>query len=205
MSRVFVRLVHFVHVVLWLVIGVLVLLALAEPAQAQNPTASSMTLPAEVRAQYRNPDGSCVQCSIGMCGSHSGVLAAAYLLESFNGQQAERGGSGPSRVAEYCDRRKIEAYNVTSNDPRKTAEWAKWAASTGRFAAIGFNPVHFQTVYGYDPQSPTPWSVCDNNSTQRIDRYTHQEFLRRHAASGPWVVILKQPAPDKPLLTEWWR
>lgn len=26
-----------------------------------------MEVPAEIRAYYRNPDGSCVQCSIGMC------------------------------------------------------------------------------------------------------------------------------------------
>jgi hypothetical protein len=179
-------------------------------AKAAEPL-SQMHLPDSVRAEYRNPDGSCVQCSIGMCGAHAGVPAAAYLLDKYEDQEsgrkypAERGGSWPSRVAEYCDRRGIQAYNVTSDDPRKTAEWAKWAAQTGRFAAVGLNRAHFQTVYGYEPGSEKPWLVVDNNSTSRIDRYTHEEFIKRHAASGPWVVILKQAAPDPPKVIEWWK
>jgi len=178
--------------------------AFASCAKAAEPL-SQMHLPESVRAEYRNPDGSCVQCSIGMCGSHTGVMEAAYLLEKHAGQPAERGGSWPSRVAEYCDRRGIMAFNVTSDDPRKTAEWAKWAAQTGRFAAVGLNRAHFQTVYGYEPGAEKPWLVVDNNSTSRIDRYTHEEFIKRHAASGPWVVILKQASPDPPKVIEWWK
>lgn len=184
-------------------VSIVLLMALVCTGMAVQP--SRMHLPEDVRKEYRNPDGSCVQCSIGMCGAHSGVLAAAYLLEEFDGQPAERGGSWPARVTEYCNRRGIEAFNVTSRDPKQTIEWAKWACATGRFAAIGLDRMHFQTVYGYEPGAERPWMVCNNNSTHRIDRYTEAEFLARHKACGPWIVILKQPAPDPPVLAEWWR
>ena len=40
----------------------------------------SMQLPPETRVWFRNPDGSCVQCSIGMCGVWQNVPAAYSLL-----------------------------------------------------------------------------------------------------------------------------
>ncbi len=46
---------------------------LAMPAQ-------QMETPAAVRAWYRNPDGSCVQCSLGMCGVWNNTPAASTLL-----------------------------------------------------------------------------------------------------------------------------
>lgn len=166
---------------------------------------TSMQLSAETRSWYRNPDGSCVQCSIGMAGVHGNDLNAASLLWDTEYGPAVRGGSWPSRVEAYCDRRGIKAWSVTANTVDETLPWMVWAARTGRFAAIGAGQAHFQTLYGYDPLSERPWMVCNNNSTHRIDRYGEAEFKRLHAASGPWVVILERASSDPPSLVKWWR
>ena len=101
-----------------------------------------MELPKDVRGWFRNPDGSCVQCSIGMCGTWNNVPEAATLLWNTEYGNAIRGGSWPSRVADYCSERGIRAFNVTGDT---TFEWMEWAARTGRFAAIGAGTRHFQT------------------------------------------------------------
>lgn len=162
----------------------------------------AVDLPAELRSWYRNPDGSCVQCSIGMCGVDQNVPAAATLLWDTEYGKRERGGSGPSRVAEYSRRRGIRIYNVTG---RETYEWMKWASRNGRGAAIGAGSAHFQTLVGYDP-SAGAWWVCNNNSTRKIDEYSEAGFRRLHEASGNWIVILDYPPhPPRPRLTAWWK
>ena len=160
-----------------------------------------MELPAEVRAWFRNPDGSCVQCSIGMCGAWSNVPAATMLLWDTRYGSAVRGGSWPSRVASYCNARGIRAYNVTGD---ATHSWMMWAAKTGRFAAVGAGQAHFQTLYGKDAANKL-WFVCNNNSTHKIDEYTQAGFDRLHHASGHWGVILAGPAPPAvPVYRQWW-
>lgn len=158
-------------------------------------------IPAPIRQWYRNPDGSCVQCSIGMCGIDQNVPAASTLLWDTEYGPRERGGSGPSRVASYAKKRGIKIYNVTGSE---TIEWMKWACRTGRGAAIGAGSSHFQTLMGHDPRTNT-WYVCNNNSPQRIDVYSDAGFRRLHAASGPWVVILDYPPhPERPAYVKWW-
>jgi hypothetical protein len=103
-----------------------------------------------------------------MCGVDQNVPAAATLLWNTEYGPRERGGSGPSRVAGYCDRRGIRAFSITGSS---TWDWMKWAAETGRGAAIGAGSAHFQTLMGYDRQSGT-WYVCNNNSPSRIDEYS---------------------------------
>lgn len=176
-------------------------LANAQPYEPADPRLA-VDLPADIRAWFRNgPEGSCCQCSIGMCGVDQNVPAAATLLWDTPYGPRERGGSGPSRVAAYCESRGIRAYNVTG---RTTFEWMKWAAATGRGAAIGAGTAHFQTLMGYDPQSGT-WYVCNNNSPRRIDRYSDEQFRRLHLASGQWIVILDYPPhPARPQYVRWW-
>lgn len=170
-------------------------------ARAQEPAPQLMQLPPDVRAWFRNPDGSCVQCSIGMCGVWNNVPAASTLLWDTEFGPAVRGGSWPGRVADYCERRKISAFNVTGD---ATYEWMEWAAATGRFAAIGAGTAHFQTEYGRD-KAAGRWFVCNNNSTHKVDEYTNEQFRRLHAASGEWVVILDGPAPPAPpAYHRWW-
>lgn len=169
-------------------------------ARAQEPLA--VDLPVEQRRWFRNPDGSCVQCSIGMCGVDQNVPAAATLLWDTEYGPRERGGSGPSRVAEYCDRRGIRAWNIVGDG---TFEWMKWACATGRGAAIGAGANHFQTLVGYDPAARR-WYVCNNNSPDRIDSYDEAQFRRLHLSSGPWVVILDYPPhPARPEYRPWWQ
>ena len=96
-------------------------------AGAQDDLA--VDLPEEIRRWFRNPDGSCVQCSIGMCGVDQNVPAAATLLWDTEFGPRERGGSYPSRVAAYSQRRGIRIYNVTGQN---TWDGMKWAAATGR-------------------------------------------------------------------------
>lgn len=169
-----------------------VLMLLSVPAcLADDRDKTTMEVPAEVRAWFRNPDGSCVQCSLGLAGIWNNVPAATTLLwDTIYGPRV-RGGSGPSRVEDYCERRKIPAWNVTGDE---TFAWMEWAAKTGRFAAIGAGTRHFQTEYGRDPNASL-WYVNNNNSTSRIDEYSDQAYKRLHLASGRWVVVLKGPSP----------
>jgi len=168
-------------------------------AAINNP---AMDVPSEIRQWFRNPDGSCVQCSIGMCGVDQNIPAAATLLWDTQYGKKERGGSYPSRVAKYCRARGIKAYNVTG---KSTWEWMRWAVDTGRGGAIGAGSAHFQTLVGYDAES-SEWLVCNNNSPKRIDRYSEKAFRRLHLASGQWVVILDAPPhPAIPEYSVWWK
>lgn len=174
--------------------------AFAQDIECPDPRLAA-DLPREIRTWFRNPDGSCVQCSIGMCGVDQNVPAAATLLWDTQYGSRERGGSGPSRVAAYCERRVIRAFNITGTS---TWDWMKWAAATGRPAAIGAGSAHFQTLMGYDPSSGT-WYVCNNNSPARIDQYDEASFRRLHLASGQWVVILDYPPhPERARYARWW-
>lgn len=182
----------------WLVAGVS--FVSAQGIECPDPRLAA-DLPKEIRTWFRNPDGSCVQCSIGMCGVDQNVPAAATLLWDTEYGPRERGGSGPSRVSAYCNRRDIRAFNITGTS---TWDWMKWAAQTGRGAAIGAGSAHFQTLMGYDPSSST-WYVCNNNSPSRIDEYDEAAFRRLHLASGQWVVILDYPPhPERPRYACWW-
>lgn len=158
----------------------------------------------EQRGWYVNPDGSCVQCSIGMIGTANADLNWATVLFDSAYGKAERGGSGPSRVASYAHRRGMKAWNVTGS---KTKEWMIWAANTRRFGAIGFFSAHFQTLYGYDPDA-REWWVCNNWYAQpadcKVTKYSDSEFVRLHHQSGEWVVIPEKPAPLPPkYVTNW--
>lgn len=162
----------------------------------------AVDLPAEIRAWYRNPDGSCVQCSNGMTGTDQNVPAFATLLWDTEYGRKERGGSGPSRVANYARARNVRIYNVTGNS---TWDWMKWCCRNGRGAAIGAGGSHFQTLFGHDPATDT-WWVCNNNSTHKIDQYTWEQFRRLHLASGEWIVVLDYPPhPRRPVYREWWK
>lgn len=178
-----------------------VLLLLPSAILAQDAVTD---FPPEVRSWFRNPDGSCVQCSIGMCGVWQNCPQATTLLWDTQYGPRVRGGSNPSRVERYCDTRSIPAWNVTGSN---TWDWMKWAGKTGRMAAIGCFSAHFQTLVWYDPTpgATRPWKVCNNNSPNRIDEYTESEFRRYHLASGQWVVVLKTPPPPAlPSYEQWW-
>lgn len=165
-------------------------------------TLQSMQLEADTRAYCRNPDGSCVQCSIVMCGFHCNEPAAYTLLWDSPYGKAVRGGSWPSRVSGYCNERGIKAWNITGWPI--TREWMIWAAMTGRFCAIGAGGSHFQTLYSYNAKAAKPWGVCNNNSTDRIDYYTDSQFQSLHLASGAWCVILEKSSSENPKLIKWW-
>src|SRR5210317_1769151 len=92
-----------------LLFAILILLPLGGAVQGQTIECPerrlSVDLPRDIRTWFRNPDGSCVQCSIGMCGVDQNVPKAATLLWDTVYGDRERGGSGPSRVARYCTER----------------------------------------------------------------------------------------------------
>jgi hypothetical protein len=164
----------------------------------------SFDVPSEIRAFYRNPDGSCVQCSLGMCGVSQNVPNAATLLWDTEYGSRERGGSGPSRVANYSRKRGLRIYNITG---RQTYDWLRWAYRNGRPAAIGAAPVHFQTGCGCHPkEGDATWYVCDNNRTGTIAEYSQKGFERLHESSGTWIVILDYPpTPPRPVIVAWWQ
>lgn len=185
------------------VIVFLLCFSLASIAHAQQKeVAQSMQLEPDTRGWFRNPDGSCVQCSIGIAGVHCNDLNAATLLWDTPYGKAQRGGSWPSRVSAYCNQRGIKAWNITGWPTTK--EWMIWSARTGRFCAIGAGSIHFQTLYSYDASAQKPWGVCNNNSTNRIDYYTDSQFQNLHLASGAWVVILEKSSSENPVLVNWW-
>lgn len=166
-----------------------------------DPSVVQMHLPPSVRAWFRNPDGSCVQCSEGMVGVENNLPSWTTLLWDSDYGRAERGGSYPSRVAAYAKKRGMRMYNVTGD----TWPWMEWCAKTGRFAAIGAGGSHFQTLYGRDFKQGI-WYVCNNNSTHKVDEYTWESFQRLHRASGEWVVIPDEPAcPPPPEIVVWWQ
>jgi hypothetical protein len=175
-------------------------ISVASAVEPRDPRLAA-DIPAQIREWFRNPNGSCCQCSIGMCGVDQNVPAAATLLWDTQYGPRERGGSYPSRVAEYCQRRGIRAWNVTGDN---TWDWMRWAVFTGRGAAIGAGRAHFQTLVGYDAESQT-YFVCNNNSPEQIDAYDSDAFRRLHLASGQWVVILDYPPhPERPVYRAWW-
>lgn len=194
-----------------LLIGILIaslVLLLGSFAQGQEaaplPWTSrelSLHVPQEVLQKFRNPDGSCVQCSNGMIGTDQNVPAFAWLLWDSEYGRAVRGGSSPSRVAAYARDRNVKIWNITGRD---TFEWMAWACASGRGAAIGAGRSHFQTLVGHNPETGD-WYVVNNNGDQRIQKYSDDAFRRLHLASGPWCVILDYPpAPAPPELREWW-
>src|SRR4051812_34898245 len=75
----------------------------------------AIELPTEYRQWFRNPDGSCVQCSIGMVGMHINRPAWTFLLWDTEYGPAVHGGSWPGRVADYARRRGMRIFNVTGN------------------------------------------------------------------------------------------
>jgi hypothetical protein len=193
-------------------LATLVLVCWTSPAHAQNlvpgqapnqpPASTAMELPPEVTRWYRNPDGSCVQCSIGMVGCHNNLPAWSTVLFDTEYGPAQRGGSWPSRVASYARARGMRIYNVTGSP---TLAWMEWAAKTNRYAAIGAGRSHFQTLYGRNAAEDR-WYVCNNNSTSKVDVYTPAGFRSLHLASGPWIVVPDEPAPAPiPRIVAWWR
>ena len=184
-------------------------LSIAASVPAQSPPtdhATFMELPADYRAWFKNPDGSCVQCSNGLVGIHINRPEWTFLLWDTPYGPAVHGGSWPGRVSDYARQRGMKLFNVTGNNFNDTRPWMLWAARTNRFCAIGAGNAHFQTLYGYVPTDAKPWKVCNNNSTNRIDEYTEDEFRRLHLASGPWVIVPDEPAPaPPPKLVAWWK
>src|SRR5688572_26216760 len=79
------------------IVGLAPLLPLA-PSRAEEH-AAYMELPPEYRAWFRNPDGSCVQCSNGMVGMHINRPEWTFLLWDTPYGSAVRRGSWPGRVA----------------------------------------------------------------------------------------------------------
>jgi hypothetical protein len=188
----------------WAAIATLALLSSPRPCSAQD----QVQLPGQVSQWFVNTDGSCVQCSISNCGVWQNDPRASTLLFSTSFGPRVRGGSGPSRVEAYSERRNIPIYNVTG---RPTWEWMAWASRTGRMAAIGCFRAHFQTqLYQAtsDPADDKPYKVRNNwhGTTGTHYAWTEAEFKRHHQASGNWAVILKGPSPPMtPLYVEWWR
>lgn len=184
-------------VFIWIAVAVIMLSIVLATANAEDFLA--VDIPTDQRIRFRNPDGSCVQCSIGMVGVNMNLPAAEMLLWNSEYGPRVRGGSGPSRVRSYCNARNIPAYNVTGN----TMPWIEWALKTGRGCAIQWGGNHMVTAVGISTDGQR-FAVCDNNSPHRVDWYSRSEFTHRHS---PWVVILRGPSPANrsPIYYPWWK
>jgi hypothetical protein len=163
-------------------------------------------LPSQQRERMRNPDGSCVQCSVAMCGVACNVPAAENLLWDSEFGPKVRGGSSPQRVKAYCDARQIPAWNISGP---ASIDWVQWALTTGRPCAITWGTNHMIAAVGYSGETLTAASmiaVCDNNSPQRVDWIPYKTFLAKHQTlMGGWVVVLQTPTPaGLAAYCEWW-
>jgi hypothetical protein len=170
----------------------------------ETGTWDALDIPSDHRKwflNFTNP-GSCVQCSIGMCGVDQNVPEASTLLWDTDYGKKEWHGSYPGRVENYAAKRGMRIYNVTGTT---TWEWMKWSCETGRGCAIGAGGFHFQTLVGYN-RATNEWRVCNNNSPEKITTYSDDAFRRLHLASGQWVVILDYPPhPAIPKYRTWWK
>lgn len=187
-----------------LVLGILLSVAYHGPAAAQELAGLKELAgfpPSEVRVWFRNPDGSCVQCSNSLVGIWHNCPQASTLLWNTQYGPAIRGGSWPSRVEEYCEKRQIPAWNITGD---ATFDWLKWCGHNGRMAAIGAGSAHFQAFVWHDHEKDL-WYVNNNNSPEIIDVYTWPQFKRLHLASGAWIVVFNLPPPPAaPKFIAWW-
>jgi hypothetical protein len=153
--------------------------------------------PRSIRNWYFNntKPGSCVQCAIGINSvRHHNEAGETLFFDTDKFGPAILGPSGPQRVAQYCQERGIPIFNVTGD---ASLAWLKYAAATGRGAALCFDTDHFQTLMGYDAKAKR-WLVCDNRTPWKIDDYSEDDFAAIHRASGLWVVVLDLPAPPPP-------
>jgi hypothetical protein len=186
----------------WLFAVVLMLLGSVTHGQDQ------LDLSPEVSKWFVNLDGSCVQCSISNCGVWQNDPKASTLLFDTDYGKRVRGGSGPSRVEGYAEKRGIALYNVTG---KNTWEWCKWASRTGRMTAIGCFSAHFQTLLWFnpDPNDAKPWKVRNNwhGMTDTHYEFTESEFRKHHLNSGQWIVVLKTPSPPplNQVYIQWWK
>jgi hypothetical protein len=139
-----------------------------------------------------------------MAGVHHNVPAAEMLLWDSEYGPRVRGGSGPSRVSDYCKARNIPVYNVSGS---QTMAWVDWALTTGRYVAITWGSAHMITAVGISADGQT-YYVCDNNSPHKISPYSRETFRRYHARyGGGWAVIIKGPRPVAwigPQVVPWW-
>ena len=164
---------------------------------------SSDTIPQDQRMRFHNPDGSCVQCSLGMLGVDANVPAAEMLLWQSAYGPAERGGSTPTRVARYCQSRNIPILNITGRD---TLAYIDAALDSGRCVGITWGSAHFIIAVSRDQAA---YYVCDNRYPERIDRVdaaTFQRNVRAYSTAG-WCVVLKGPKPlpwKAPPVVAWW-
>lgn len=176
------------------------LVLLAVPALAGD----AYLMPTDQFTRFRNPDGSCVQCSIAMAGVHHGVPSAEFLLWNSPYGPAVRGGSWPARVAQYAGQRNIPIYNIEGSE---TIQWIEWALQTGRYAAITYGVRHMITAVGISDDKQT-FYVVDNNLPSQVQAVSRSRFISQHRGyGGGWTVILKGPAPaawKAPQYVAWW-
>lgn len=177
----------------WLVVSCL---AIAEDPPPQFPQRPMLQLSKATKELYLNRTGDCVQDSLGMNGASRGNYNAASVVWDTEYGPAQLGGSSPSRVAAYCKARGIPIYNVTGRTVDDTIPYAEWAMRNGRGAAIGYFGNHFQYLIGRDYQRNT-WRVQNNwpGTFEQSYEHTPAQFRANHAASGPWLVIIKGPPP----------
>jgi len=178
-------------------------LLMAVPAVAAPPVIDlSADVPSDIRVLYRNPDGSCVQCSLGMSGVAADSEAAKYLLWNTEHGRAVRGGSNVSRVRHYCQARGIKAWIVTGRS--ECRQWVDWAVETGRWSNIVWGGNHMLCCVGrrVSRTGAVEYAIIDNNSPTRVQWVSERHFERM---LGGWLVVFQSPpAPGNPPVVPWW-
>lgn len=166
-------------------------LILAACISAAEPAPIWSIAPPDLTRRYRNPDGSCVYCSIGIAGVHHLNDNAAQILWNSKYGHACRGGSNPNRVQHDANRRQLPIWNVEGD----TWPWIEWALRSNRYVAVTLTPEHMQTAVAISNDGNTVY-VIDNNSPTKVTPWSRDRFLREHTRhGGGWAVILQGPKP----------
>ena len=158
----------------------------AEPGFATLPT------PAEL-AKFRNLDGSCAWCSVGLLGIHVG-LDVGYI---------GRGGAIFIDVERAIQRRGLPMRVVRSRDGFLAIEAAlkrgEWAALTWQIGDGGspckncgrrHGGLHMLNAVGISSDGQR-WAILDNNRLDRLLIVTRDRAWNEYNAGGAWGVVME--------------
>lgn len=145
-------------------------------------------LPMEFRVN-NYAGGSCVFASVATglhwTGQHE---MAEWLLDTYSG------GEYASRLHDRLDK---AGFKFSYTQSRGADGWAflRKCVALRLCPAINIPDGHMQTLVGMDAQNVY---VLNNNSTHKVDTYTHSEFAR--SWTGWAVVVIGTPPPPEPYL-----
>lgn len=173
-------------------IACLLVVSGATGMDAGEPGFAMLPSPAEL-ARFRNLDGSCAWCSVGLLGIHAG-MDIGYI---------GRGGAIFLDVERAIQRRNLPMRVVRSRDGFLAIEAAlkrgQWAAMTWQVGDGGtpcrncgrrHGGLHMLNVVGVSSDGQR-WAILDNNRLDRLLIVTRDRAWNEYNAGGAWGVVME--------------